>query len=266
MSEHSAPPRIAIALVNYRTEVMTRTCLELLREALTGYDAEVWVVDNDSADGSTEYLRSLDWIRLIERKAEGREPGFHAHGRALNLAQERTTCDYLFLLHTDTLIHDGRIFRAMLDQCLADDKVFLVGCLEQIYRGPLRTAWRIGTRFISHHLRRAKLALGLKSRPPKPYRETHVKSFCALWNLRLMRENRVSFLMSHRNPGYEAQDVLLAAGFKRNVFSPREIFHYLDHIKAGTTSVSDGSRARKCRSRKYQGLVGGAAEQALQSA
>ena len=248
-------PRFAVGLVNYKTAEMTRMCLELLRKALSGFDAEIWVVDNGSADDSTAYLRSLDWIRLIERQPDGPEAGFLAHGRALNLIQGRTSCDYLFLLHTDTLVYDGRIFGELFASCLKDEKVFVVGCLEQIDRGYLRSAWRLATRFASHQFRRAKLALGLPSKPPKPFRETYIKSFCALWSLRILRETGQQFLMSERIPGYEAQDVLLAAGYRRHLVSARSIFRHLDHIEAGTVSANGGYRDGHRRTKKYQRMI-----------
>ena len=255
MSATTTAPRFAVALVNYKTEALTRICLALLRKALAHYDAEVWVVDNDSADGSTHYLRSLDWIHLIERKHEDQEEGFQAHGRALNLIMERTSCDYVFLMHTDTLIHDALIFGSLLQKCLADPSIFLVGCLDQIDRGRLRSAWRLTTRGLSHYTRRLKLAIGLKSKAPNPYRETHVKSFFALWNYRILRDKNLQFLMNDQIPGYEAQDLLLASGYQRRLLSPRKIFRYLDHVEAGTISAIGGYQDGHRRLRKYNALI-----------
>ena len=249
-------PRFAVGLVNYKTAEMTRACLELLRKALSGFDAEVWVVDNGSADESTTYLRSLDWIHLIERQPDEPEAGFLAHGRALNLLQARTSCEYLFLLHTDTLVYDRRVFCDLLASFLADPELFVAGCLDQIDRGRLRSAWRLATRFVSHQFRRAKLALGLPSKQPKPFRETYIKSFCVLWNLRIMRETGQQFLMSERIPGYEAQDVLLAAGYRRRLVSAHSIFRYLDHIEAGTVSANGGYRDGHRRAKKYRRMIG----------
>ncbi len=251
-----ALPRFGVVLVNYKTHALTRASLELLRTALAGYDAEVWVVDNDSADESTAYLRSLDWIRLIERQPTDKEPGFVAHGRALDAVLQQIRCDYLFLLHTDTMIYDASVFSMMLGKCLADERTFVVGCLEQIDRGHLRSTWRIGTRFLKHHFRRLKLALGMASKPPKPYRETYVKSFCALWNLRLVRHAGVTFLMDDQIPGYAAQDLLQAAGYRRLLLSPGKLFRYLDHIEAGTISAIGGYGTSHRRFRKYADILG----------
>ena len=58
--------KATICIVNYKTLDFTRLCLRSIRK-FTDYPYEIVVVDNDSNDDSLEYLRSLKWIRLIER-------------------------------------------------------------------------------------------------------------------------------------------------------------------------------------------------------
>lgn len=248
-------PRFAVALVNYKTENLTSACLERLKSALTEFESEVWVVDNDSDDGSTDYLRSLDWIHLIERKPEPDEAGFLAHGRALNMIMACTPCDYVFLMHTDTFIHNAEIFRIMLNESLADHEVFVVGCLEQIHRGTLRSAWRLTTRVLSHYSRKLRQTLDIPGKPPRPFRETHVKSFFALWKRSILHTNKLSLLMSERIPGYEAQDVLLKAGYQRRLMSPRHVFRHIEHAEAGTVSATGGYTPGHRRLRKYNRLI-----------
>ena len=71
---------ISIVLVNFRSLEMTSICLELIQQGFNVSEVPVWVVDNDSNDASLEYLKSLDWIHLIERKPPSQESGFMAHG------------------------------------------------------------------------------------------------------------------------------------------------------------------------------------------
>lgn len=235
-------PRFSIALVNYKTLELTRVALELLKRHMDsgglGKDkVDVWVVDNNSQDASTEYLRSLDWIHLIERVPVGHEEGYEAHGKGLDLILQSINTEYLFLLHTDTFVYDPSVFDWMLSFCLADRKVAAVGCLEQINRGYLRTAWRISSRFIKHYLRRFKRFIGLQAREPKPYIEQYMKSFCTLWNLQLVKQRGYHFLMANRIPGYELQDRMKADGYKLITLSPMRLFQYLDHVEAGTVGL-----------------------------
>ena len=70
----SQPGKAAICIVNYKTLDFTRLCLRSIRK-FTRYPHEVTVVDNDSQDESLEYLKSLEWIRLLERPRRPDDPG-----------------------------------------------------------------------------------------------------------------------------------------------------------------------------------------------
>lgn len=246
----------SILLVNYKSLEMTRTCLTLLHEALQGAAVPVYVVDNDSRDSSIEYLRTLSWIQLIERKPLSRETGSDAHGRALDMALERIQTDYVFLLHTDTFIYDPDVFSMMIAACNRQHNIAAVGCLEQLDRGLPRSIWRLVSRFTKHYVRRASWALGIPAKLPKPYKETYLKSFCALWNVRLMKQHGLHFLMDDRNPGYALQDQMVELGYRINFLSPRKIFSYLEHLQSGTVSAQGGYGATHRRTRMYQQLVG----------
>ncbi|MCV4286071.1 glycosyltransferase [Pseudomonas capsici] len=248
-------PTFSIAIVNYKTLEITKICLDLLQQHLGNTPHQVWVVDNDSADDSTEYLRTLDWINLIERKSPGPECGHIAHGKALDMILERTETDYLFLLHTDTFIFDKKVFSMMLKKCIRNPKVAAVGCVEQLNRGTARTIWRFSSRLFKHHFRRLKLALGMRSKQPKPYREAHLKSFCTLWNTKLMKQHNLHFQMDERVPGYTLQDTMVELGYDIEFLSPRKIFSYLDHIQAGTVSAAGGYDTTHRRVKMYNEIL-----------
>ena len=48
--------KATICIINYKTEDFTRLCLRSIRK-FTRYPYEVMVIDNNSADGSPEYLQ-----------------------------------------------------------------------------------------------------------------------------------------------------------------------------------------------------------------
>ena len=82
-----------ICIVNYKTEELTRLCLRSIKK-FTKSPYKVVVVDNDSGDSSLEYLRSLDWITLIERPGEVVKSGSWAHGTALDKGLEVCDTEY----------------------------------------------------------------------------------------------------------------------------------------------------------------------------
>jgi len=98
--------QITIAIVNYKTLDLTRLCLRSIRR-YTDIPYNVIVVDNNSQDASTEYLRSLDWITLIEHKEEksNYRNGAYAHGRGIDLALAYCNTPYFMSLHSDALVH-----------------------------------------------------------------------------------------------------------------------------------------------------------------
>lgn len=245
----------SIVIVNYKTPEITRICLDLLHQHLGNDNVPIWVVDNNSADESTEYLRTLDWINLIERSAPGPEVGHVAHGKALDLVLQRVETDYLFLMHTDTFVFDKNVFPMMLNKCLKNPKVVAVGCVEQINRGTARTLWRFSSRLFKHHYRRLKVSVGLRSREPKPYREVYLKSFCTLWNCKLIKQHDMHFSMDERVPGYTLQDRMAELGYVVEMLSPRKIFSYLDHIQAGTVAAAGGYDKTHRRTKMYNNIL-----------
>ncbi|KAA0943820.1 MULTISPECIES: glycosyltransferase [unclassified Pseudomonas] len=245
----------SIVIVNYKTPEITKICLDLLRKHVGGSNVPIWVVDNYSADESTEYLRTLDWINLIERTAPEPEPGHIAHGKALDMVLERIETDYLFLMHTDTFVFDKNVFSMMLNKCIKNPKVVAVGCVEQLNRGAARTLWRFSSRLFKHHFRHLKVSLGLRSREPKPYKEVYLKSFCTLWNCKLVKQHGMHFSMDDRVPGYTLQDRMTELGYVIEMLSPRKIFSYLDHIQAGTVAAAGGYGETHRRTNMYNNIL-----------
>src|SRR5207247_5656627 len=84
------PPQIAVAVVSWNTRELLRACLESLREDSRDGLAEVWVVDNASADGSAAMVRgSFPWVRVL---ASSENLGF---GAAVNMVAEPTSTPWL---------------------------------------------------------------------------------------------------------------------------------------------------------------------------
>ena len=50
--------KLSIVIVSYNVKYYLEQCLCSVIRACYGLDAEIWVVDNASSDGSVEYIRS----------------------------------------------------------------------------------------------------------------------------------------------------------------------------------------------------------------
>ena len=79
-------------------------CLRSIRKHSGKYNLEVIVVDNGSGDGSLDYLRSIPWIRLLERPEERPQNWplnvFTAWDRGLDVA----TGEYYLTMHSDVFV------------------------------------------------------------------------------------------------------------------------------------------------------------------
>jgi glycosyltransferase involved in cell wall biosynthesis len=124
-------PRVSIIVVNFRTPTQIKLCLRSLRR-YTQADAEVIVVDNRSGDASTDYLRGLPWIRLLENEAA--EPD---HRNALDLGIAVATGDVICILHSDVFVRRDGWLETLLTH-MGDDAT-VVGSQDRLIfpTGPL---------------------------------------------------------------------------------------------------------------------------------
>ncbi len=91
--------KLSIVIVNYNVEHFLEQCLHSVFTALEGIDSEVWVVDNNSVDGSLAMLeRKFPQVKLIINKEN---VGF---ARANNQAIRQSQGEYVLLLNPDTLV------------------------------------------------------------------------------------------------------------------------------------------------------------------
>lgn len=91
--------KLSIVIVNYNVEHFLEQCLHSVYTALEGIDGEVWVVDNNSVDGSLAMLgRKFPQVKVIANKEN---VGF---ARANNQAIRQSQAEYVLLLNPDTIV------------------------------------------------------------------------------------------------------------------------------------------------------------------
>ncbi len=109
-SDVPSPPRetvsLSVVVVSWNTRELLDDCLRSLTDGggLLGIDAEVFVVDNASADGSADLVRThYTGVHLIE---SGGNLGF---ARGNNLALRQARGRWLLLLNSDTIVPAGAL-------------------------------------------------------------------------------------------------------------------------------------------------------------
>lgn len=101
--------KLSIVIVNYNVKFFLEQCLVSVFEAAEGIDTEVWVVDNNSVDGSVAMVQEkFPQVKLI---ANNDNPGF---SKANNQALRQATGEYILLLNPDTLVEKDT-FRKCID-------------------------------------------------------------------------------------------------------------------------------------------------------
>ena len=93
--------KISVIIVNYNVEFFLEQCLNSVKKALENVSGEVFVVDNNSIDGSVEMVRlKFPEINLIANKDNR---GF---SKANNQAIEISQGEYILLLNPDTVVEE----------------------------------------------------------------------------------------------------------------------------------------------------------------
>ena len=96
--------KLSVIIVSYNVKHYVEQCLISLRRALSGIDAEVFVVDNHSHDGTVELLREqFPEVRVV---ASNHNLGF---ARANNIAIRQSQSEYVLLLNPDTVVAENTI-------------------------------------------------------------------------------------------------------------------------------------------------------------
>jgi glycosyltransferase involved in cell wall biosynthesis len=229
--------KTTICVVNYKTFDLTRLCLRSIRK-FTRPSYEVVVVDNDSQDASTEYLRSLKWIRLIERKDKTNDSsGGYAHAAALDLAMTQVQTEFFVAMHSDTFVH----LENWLDKLLAlfknDPQVACVGA----GKVELMPAWEIWLKKLTDFktLRRKLLC----TPDPLGMHRYYNRTVCSVYRTNILKKEQLSFLMDRDKGltvGKKLYFELVDRGYKTVELTDKFMKQYLYHLAHATQAVNAG--------------------------
>lgn len=96
--------KLSVVIVNYNVRELLSECIKSVNTALTGIDGDIYVVDNNSSDGSVDYIR--DHFPDVHVIANSDNQGFaHANNQAIH----QTNSDYVLLLNPDTVVFEGTL-------------------------------------------------------------------------------------------------------------------------------------------------------------
>ncbi len=100
--------KLSVIIVNYNVKYFLEQCLHSVMKACADLEAEVFVVDNNSVDGSCQMVREkFPTVRLIENHDN---KGF---AKANNQAARLATGEYILLLNPDTIVEEDSFTKCL---------------------------------------------------------------------------------------------------------------------------------------------------------
>ncbi len=248
----SKTSKATICIVNYKTPDLIRLCLRSIRK-YTKYPYEVIVVDNDSNDKSLDYLKSLGWIRLIQRDTTDDIKGGYSHAAGLDLGLGNCDTEFFVSMHSDTFIQKAGWLGDLVGYFDNDENISCVGAgkieLTPRWRSLLKKATDIRT--FKRKLLREPDRVG-------KYRYYN-RTICSLYRTDILSREKLSFLMDREKgmtSGKKLYFELLDRGYKTVELPDRVMGKYVIHLAHATQVINrEEFDLRKKTIRKYSKLV-----------
>jgi glycosyltransferase involved in cell wall biosynthesis len=220
-------PLVSIIVPHYQTAELAKLCLRSIRKFTTDIEHEVIVVDNASKDGtSLDYLRSVDWIRLIERT--GNIPtGSDAHRSAVEIGFEAARAPFILTIHTDTIPIRSDWLNYHLDPMLVDNHIAAIGTDKLVLRSQLQE-W---LRFAEDTVMWWKRFRPVRVINKKPY----IRSHCALYRRSALDEHSIRY-NDHPDltAGQGVQRDMASCGHECRLLDPRDVIQRVAHLNHAT--------------------------------
>lgn len=246
-------PKVTILVPHYKTHDLTKLCLRLLKKHTDPALIKVIVVDNGSEDESTEYLKTLAGITLIERTKIPNEPVAYSHSRALDVALEQVDTPYVLSIHTDTLVKRPDWLNFLLQHIEQDEKIAGVG------------SWKLTQKpwykKIAKSIER-KVQLAYYKFLGKTHQHRiegvgennfyYLRSHCALYRTELLKQFHLKFSDGDGLAGKYLHKGLEDRGYKMIFLESSKLLPYLDHINHATLVLNPQLGASKKNVNKGQ--------------
>lgn len=141
---------ISVVIVSYNTRELLSNCLKSLEKAGKNLKMEIFVVDNNSHDGTVQMVRlNFQNVMLIANK---KNLGF---AKANNLALKKAKSEYILILNPDTVVGEDTLVEMInfmeksTDVGISTCKIELaIGGLDKDARRHFPTPWRAASHFL----------------------------------------------------------------------------------------------------------------------
>lgn len=225
--------KVTILIPNYKTLDITKICMRLIRKH-TNFDiVNIIVVDNGSADASLEYLRTLSWIKLIERTVIKGESGPISHSRALDLALNIVETPFVLSIHTDTFVKNDQWINVLLEPFKNNPNLAGVGSWKleskskfQLLGYKIEQFWKYALFKLYGYQGYNKERLDVNAH--------YLRSHCAMYKTEIVKSLNTCFSDGNETAGKVMHQKIIAAGYEMLFLSSAKLGQYVDHLNHAT--------------------------------
>jgi Glycosyl transferase family 2 len=220
-------PVVSIIVPHFQTPDLAKLCLRSIRKFTMDIDYEVIVVDNASKDtASKEYLRRVNWIRLIERTGEI-ATGSMAHREAVTIGFREARAPFVLTVHTDTIPIRSDWLQFHLSPMLADPNLAAIGTDKLVLRSRLQEWLRSAEDTVMWWKR---------FRPVRVHNKLpYIRSHCALYRRSVMDKHSITY---NDKPlltaGQGLHQDLMRLGYECRLLDPRDVAKRVVHLNHAT--------------------------------
>lgn len=230
-------PVVSIIVPHYQTPDLVKLCLRSIRQFTTAVPYEVIVIDNESKDGiSLDYLRSVEWIRLIERN-DNVPADSSAHRTAVEIGFQVARAPFVMTIHTDTIPVRHDWLQYHLDPMLADERIAAIGTDKLVLRSRFQD-WMRMLEDASMWWKRLRPSRVMNKDP-------YIRSHCALYRRAIMDRHHIGYNDSPTlTAGKGLHQNLQNLGYECRLLDPRDVVQRVVHLNHATELLLPELRAK----------------------
>lgn len=246
-------PSVTVCIPHWQVQKYMRICLRSIRKHSAKYDIQVIVVDNGSKDESLDYLRSLDWILLLERPEEKHTNWPRNVFTAWDYGLTHATGDYYITMHSDVFVRADDWLDPMLREINSHPGAAASGAWKLHLENPVYVFQKRVTRYIVKKIRQL-----FGSKKHVEWKTGHYpRDYCAMYRRNIIVENGLQFTPIQgaegglgRGGGYSIAAQLWNAGYQTPMIPVEEMRSKIAHIAHGTAAVRKEKPLRYERKQK----------------
>lgn len=236
------PPLITLCIPHWQVRDMMAICLRSIRRHSRRYRLETIIVDNGSRDESLDWLRSLSWIRLLERPEESVANWPANVFTAWDAGLRAATGELFVTMHSDVFVKRDDWLDPLLAELSASPRVAGAGAWKLALEHPLY-AWQ--KRVVGSVTAGVKRLLGRQAR--SSWREGHYpRDYCAMYRREVLLNADLTFCPApgEITGGYAIARQLWERGYETRMIPVWEMARRIVHVAHGTAAVSSAKPLR----------------------